>query len=54
MKLSNWAKQQGISYKTAYNWFKSGKMPCRTEQLPTGTILVYPNSNDKSNTHTPM
>jgi len=51
MKLSNWAKQQGISYKTAYNWFKSGKMPCRTEQLPTGTILVYPNSNDKSNTH---
>lgn len=48
MKLSNWAKQQGISYKTAYNWFRSGKMPCRTEQLPTGTILVYPNTNDKS------
>lgn len=24
MKLSDWAKQQGISYKTAWRWFKNG------------------------------
>ena len=39
MKLSNWAKQQGISYLTAYRWFKSGKIP-NSHQTQTGTILV--------------
>ena len=41
MKLSEWAREKNISYKTAYDWFKKGKMPCRTEQTLTGTILVY-------------
>jgi predicted site-specific integrase-resolvase len=40
MKLSEWAKINGISYRTAWKWFKSGKMPVPTEQTPTGTILV--------------
>jgi len=43
MKLSDWAKKQGICYRTAYNWFKSGKleeMKVNATQLPTGTILV--------------
>lgn len=42
MKLSDWARQQGVTYKTAWKWFKQGKLPVPAEQLPTGTILVYP------------
>ena len=42
MKLSDWAKQQGIGYKTAWNWYKAGKLPVRSEQMPTGTIIVHP------------
>ena len=42
MKLSDWATQQGIQYKTAYHWFKSGILPVPAQQLPTGTILVHP------------
>ena len=40
MKLSTWAKKQGISYRTAWRWFKEGKLPVRAEQTKTGTILV--------------
>lgn len=42
MKLSQWAKEKGISYKTAYRMFQAGMLPVKTEQLPTGTILVFP------------
>lgn len=45
MKLSHWAKEQGINYKTAYLWFRNGTLPVKAEQLPTGTILVYPEIN---------
>ncbi len=40
MKLSDWARQQGVSYLTAWRWFKTGKLPVPARQLPTGTILV--------------
>ena len=40
MKLSTWAKKQGISYRTAWRWFKEGKLPVRAEQTKTGTILI--------------
>ena len=40
MKLSQWAKNNGLSYKTAYNLFKQQKLPCKSIQLQTGTILV--------------
>jgi len=40
MKLSEWAKQVGISYRTAHRWFKAGTLPVESKQLPTGTILV--------------
>jgi putative resolvase len=40
MKLSDWARQQGISYITAWRWFQAGKLPVPARQLPTGTILV--------------
>ena len=40
MKLSIWAKKQGISYRTAWRWFKSGTLPVPVKQLPNGTIIV--------------
>jgi len=40
MKLSTWAKKQGIHYQTAWKWFNEGKLPVKATQLPTGTILV--------------
>lgn len=42
MKLSAWAKQNGVPYKTAWKWFKAGILPAPARQLPTGTILVDP------------
>jgi predicted site-specific integrase-resolvase len=41
MKLSVWAKQQGISYKTAWRWWKAGALPVRAEQMPSGTVIVH-------------
>ncbi|WP_027893369.1 MULTISPECIES: IS607 family transposase [Calidithermus] len=40
MKLSEWARANGISYKTAWLWWKHGKLPVPARQTPTGTILV--------------
>ena len=40
IKLSQWAKQNSLTYTTAYNLFKSGKLPVESEQLKSGTILV--------------
>lgn len=39
MKLSIWAKNQGISYLTAYRWFKAGKIE-NAKQFDSGTIMV--------------
>ena len=41
MKLSQWAKKNGITYHTAWKLFRDGKLPVRSRQLQTGTILVY-------------
>ena len=38
MKLSAYAKQVGVTYKTAYQWWKAGQLDAY--QLPTGTIMV--------------
>jgi predicted site-specific integrase-resolvase len=38
MKLSQYAKQQGISYRTALRWFRDGTI--QGYQAPSGTILV--------------
>lgn len=38
MKLSEYAKQQGISYSTAFRWWKAGHI--KGYQAPTGTIIV--------------
>lgn len=40
MKLSDWARKNGIAYQTAWKWWKAGKLPVPARQMPTGTILV--------------
>ncbi|GAA4891368.1 IS607 family transposase [Streptomonospora salina] len=40
MKLTEWARTQGVSYRSALNWFHAGTLPVPARQLATGTILV--------------
>ena len=42
MKLSVWAKEQGITYQAAWRMYRDGKLPVPAEQLPTGTIILKP------------
>lgn len=49
MKLSTWAKSQGIHYMTAYRWFLTNKLPVPAYQTPSGAILVQ--NEQLSNTH---
>jgi len=46
MKLSEWAKKVGISYRRAWQMFKDGKLP-NARQLPTGTIVVIEDEEEK-------
>jgi putative resolvase len=43
LKLSEWARRNGIPYKTAWTWFRQGILPDPAIQLKTGTILVRVN-----------
>lgn len=47
MKLSKWAESQGISYRTAWRMWKSGRLPFPAEQLPTGTVVLHPEKSQK-------
>ena len=38
VKLRDYAKQVGVTYKTAWKWWKAGQLDAY--QLPTGTIIV--------------
>ncbi len=38
MKLIDYARKMGISYRTAWRWYKTGKI--KGKQMDTGTILV--------------
>ncbi len=38
MKLSVYAKQVGVTYKTAWKWWKAGQLDAYP--LPTGTVIV--------------
>ena len=40
MKLSVWAQQHGLSYRTAWRMWRAGTLPAECEQLATGTVLV--------------
>lgn len=46
MKLTQWAKKVGVCYKTAWRWFKEGKLPVAARQISTGTIIIE--DEDKS------
>jgi predicted site-specific integrase-resolvase len=41
MKLSAWAKKNGLTYKAAWRLFKTNQLPVPTTQLKTGAILVH-------------
>lgn len=47
MKLSDYAKELGIGYKTAWRLWKKGKLDAF--QLPTGTIIVRENKDKLPN-----
>ena len=40
MKLPDYAKHLGISYQTAWRWWKAGKLPHRAYQSETGMVIV--------------
>ena len=42
MKLSVWAKENGLTYRTAWRMWRDGRLPVPAEQLATGTVLVHP------------
>ncbi|WP_354636336.1 IS607 family transposase [Planktothricoides raciborskii] len=44
MKLSDYAKSQGISYRTAWHWWKQGLL--KGHQLPNGTIIIDVDSSN--------
>lgn len=46
MKLVDYARQMGISYKTAWRWYKAGKI--KGQQMDTGTILVTEGMDEPS------
>ncbi len=40
VKLSEWARANGVSRQSATRWFHAGVLPVPARQLATGTILV--------------
>ncbi|HQT89097.1 MAG TPA: IS607 family transposase [Acidiphilium sp.] len=42
MKLSVWAKENGLTYRTAWRMWRDGRLPVPAEQLATGTVLLHP------------
>jgi predicted site-specific integrase-resolvase len=45
MKLSVYAKQMGVTYRTAWNWYKKGIL--KGIQMPSGTIIIENLENHK-------
>lgn len=45
MRLSNYARKMGVTWKTANRWFHAGQIP-GAYQLPSGTIIV-PDEGEK-------
>lgn len=38
IKISEYAKENSVTYRTVWNWVKKGLV--KYEQLPSGTILI--------------
>jgi predicted site-specific integrase-resolvase len=51
MKLSAYARQIGVSYRTAWRWFKAGKLT--DFQVDTGTIIVTDPTPEKAQVSAP-
>lgn len=50
MKLSEWAKKKGVTYRTAWQWFKDGKINSDVEITESGSIFINEKVSDiKSN-----
>ena len=49
MRLGAYAKQMGVSYKTAFRWWKAGKLDAY--QLDTGTVIVREPLASEAPTH---
>ena len=49
IRLSQYARQKGVTYRTAWNWYKSGKLK-NCEISPTGCIFVNDGSVAKEKT----
>ena len=47
-RLSVWARENGVSYNTAFRWFKDGTFPLPISQTETGSIFV--NEDPKNET----
>jgi len=45
MNLTEWARAQGISPRTAYRWFRQGTLPVPAERVGQRTILVNIDAN---------
>jgi len=48
VKISEWAKRNGVTYRTALRWYHQGILPARAQQLETGTILVHEDTTQYS------
>lgn len=44
MRLSDWARIQGVHYQTAWKWVHEGKMPVPVVKTATGRYLVFTES----------
>ena len=50
-KLSAWAKEQGVHYRTALAWVREGKMPVPVERTPGGHIRVVVDGHEVEEVH---
>ena len=51
-KLSVWARENNITYLTAYRWLKEGKMPVKTTRTSTGGIYIIEEEKPKETDYT--
>lgn len=46
-KLSTWAKENNVSYKSAWNSYQAGTLPVKTKETKTGRIMVESNASQE-------
>jgi putative resolvase len=50
VRLKEWARGQGVSYRIALNWLPAGTLPVPARQVPAGTVVVGPRTRPVSAT----